>query len=206
MNELEDQDDPDDPDPIGGEYATTEEVAAALRGLGLDLGELTRIEAVARVFAFGSTLEYGELLNTAIVRLLAGQRHWHRKETIAQCLKRTMYSIVQDWWRRKEIETIPEADADFLEDDDGGEVGVIDLAASDAPNAERLLIAREALGAVRGALEDDKHTWEIAEAIALGETPADICYAFELTETKYDSAVKRIWRRLNKIRAVGDRK
>lgn len=200
----ENQDDSEDPEEAGGEHATLDQVAEALAKLGpRDHG---RIELVGRLMAVGTALSAGDLVNTAVERLLAGRRHWHRKETIVGCLARTMKSVVRDWWRRKQaIEITAEADALFVEDDNGEETGIVDRAASDDADPERALIARRAFDELKAALQDDKNTWEIALARAQGETPEDIRYAYDLTETEYDSALKRLNRALKRLKASGDR-
>jgi len=204
MDELDDQDGPEDPEDAGAEHATLDEVADALAKLGKTDHE--KIELIGRRMAVGTFLAAGDLVNTAVERLLLGKRHWHRKETIVACFARTMLSIVQDWWRRRQtVEIVTEAEARFVDDDDGDETGIIDMAQSPDADSERVLMARQALGEVRTALADDKNTWEIAVARADGETPEDIRYACDLTEIQYDSALKRIRRALNKIRPPGDR-
>jgi DNA-directed RNA polymerase specialized sigma24 family protein len=204
MDEVDDQDDPRDPEDAGGEHATLDDVGEALERFGPK--DWRRIELIGRRLAVGTSLDAGDLVNTAVERLLLGKRHWHRKETIVACFGRTMKSIVKDWWRRKQmVEIVTEADAPLVEDEDGDETGVVDRARSDDADPERVLIARRALDEVRAALEDDKDTWEIALAVAVGETPEDIRYAYELTKTQYDSALKRIRRALTRVRPPGDR-
>ena len=205
MEEVHDQNDSEVLGFWGGEHATLDEFADALAGLGKK--DHDRIELIARKLATGTSLEAGDLVNSAIEGLLTpGRRHWHREETLIECVGRTMRSIVRDWWRRRQtVEIVTEADASFIEDDNGDEMGIIDRSRSEDPDQERVLIAREAIDEVRVALKDEKNTWEIALALANGDKPEDIRYAYELTETEYDSALKRIRRTLNKIRPPGER-
>lgn len=205
MTDSEDQDDQEDPDEKGGAHATVDEVAAEFARLGRQ--EWDRIELIARQLAKGSALDEGDLVNTVVERLLTpGRRRWHRKETIFGCLGRTMKSIVQDWWRRQQIvEIVTEADAPFLQDEDGDETGIIDRARSDDADPERLLMARQALEEVFAALKDDNNTLEIALALANGDKPEEIRYAYDLTETDYDTALQRIRRVRKKLRTPGGR-
>lgn len=173
------------------DYATLEEVAtelAALSASGLD-----RIEARARILVRGSTMEPRDLINTAVQRLLTrdeqGGRHWHRKETLPDCIYRTMKSIVRDYWRRQEIPMIA--------------VSASAAGLREEPDPEMQTIARQELLAVLKTLGDDNNTSDIALALAGGYSPDEIRNKFGLTETDYESALKRIRRRILKHKASG---
>ncbi|HYH23369.1 MAG TPA: hypothetical protein VD995_32540 [Azospirillum sp.] len=187
---------PDEPDDLGGNHATIDEVADALRALtDVDYRNLMRS---ARIRAYGMTGQTAEdLLHTAIGRLMAGQRKWKRGVPFLAVIRGTLRSLAMDWWRGVETaKVLPEADLAFQadEDEDDVQLGVIDRAADAYPDAEQQLIARQELEAVKAAFQDDKMTWEIALALANGDSPETIRYAYDLTETQYDSALKRIWR------------
>jgi hypothetical protein len=87
-------------DPGGSErdYATVEEVAAALGRLSSS--ELDKIELQVRILVRGTPMDPGDVINTVVERLLTRDeghhRHWHRKETISGCIYRTVKSIVRD--------------------------------------------------------------------------------------------------------------
>jgi DNA-directed RNA polymerase specialized sigma24 family protein len=125
----------------------------------------------------------------ARVRLLAGRRRWHREETFMACLDRTMKSILRDYWRRQQVPI----------------VAVNDIAAGlrDAPDPEREAAARDELADISKALDDDKHTLEIAMARGRGDTPANIKSQFGLSDTEYASALKRLQRVALKRRSSG---
>jgi DNA-directed RNA polymerase specialized sigma24 family protein len=133
-------------------------------------------------------MEAGDLVNTVVERLLTpdGQhcRHWHRKETLVGCIYRTMKSVVRDYWRRQQIPmvAINEAAAGHHAD----------------PDPEAQSIAREELLSVLRTLSDEDNTAAIALRLAGGDSPAEIRKRFNLTATAYDSALKRIRRRLVK--------
>jgi len=141
-------------------------------------------------------MEAGDLVNTVVERLLTSdgrhRRHWHRRETLPGCIYRTMKSIVRDYWRRQQIPmiVISEGAAGHRAD----------------PDPETQSIAREELLGVLKALGDDDNTAAIALALASGHSPAEIRKNFSLTETGYDSALKRIRRRLLKHQSSGGRK
>jgi RNA polymerase sigma-70 factor (ECF subfamily) len=167
------------------EYATLEEVAAALKDLSRS--ELDRIELKARHSVRGTDISPHELVNTVVERLLTRDgdhgRHWHRKETLTQCFERTMKSIVRDHWRHRQVTMTAVSD---------GAAGLREF-----PDSETQLIARQELDAVLTMLSDDGQT----SAIALA--PAEIRKQFGLTETEYDSALRRIRRRILKRKSSG---
>jgi DNA-directed RNA polymerase specialized sigma24 family protein len=183
----------DPSDSSSGDYATVEEVAAELAQLSP--AALDKIEAQARVLVRGTDIGPGDLVNTVVERLLTRDgdhgRHWHRKETLASCIYRTMKSIVRDHWRRQQIAmTAVGASAAWLQE---------------VPDPEAQLIARQVLQAVLTSLGDQDVTSAIAIAVASGRTPAEVRRRFGLTEAGYDSALKRIRRRILKLKASGGR-
>jgi hypothetical protein len=182
-----------DPSDGEGDYASLEEVTAGLERVSPS--EWNRIELKARILVRGTAMDAGDVINTAVERLLTRDgdrgRHWHRKETFADCMNRTMKSIVRDYWRRQQIPMVAISDT------------AAGLRAD--PNPEAQLIAQDELAKVLKALGDEDNTSAIAIALATGESPAGIRNRFELTETGYDSALKRIRRRILRHKTSGDR-
>jgi RNA polymerase sigma-70 factor (ECF subfamily) len=175
------------------DYATAEEVAAELARLSQSPPELGKIELRARTLSRGTTMDPGELINTVVERLLirCGRhgRHWHRKEALADCFYRTMKSIVRDYWRRQKTPMVAvSAGAAGLQTD---------------PDPELQLIARDELQELLKALDDANDTAAIALAIASGSSPAEIRRRFGLSETDYDTALKRIRRKILKHKTSG---
>jgi DNA-directed RNA polymerase specialized sigma24 family protein len=173
------------------EYATIQEVAVGLARLSPS--ELDRIELRARLLVRGTTMEPGEVINTVVERLLTRDgkycRHWHRKETLADCFHRTMKSIVRDYWRRQQTPM----------------VAISDTAAGHRadPDPEMQIVARDELLQVLKTLGNDDNTAAIALALANGSSPAEVRKHFGLSETSYESALKRIRRRLLKHKMSG---
>jgi DNA-directed RNA polymerase specialized sigma24 family protein len=172
------------PGDSDGDYATVGEVAAALTGLS-QLG-LNKLELQARFLVRGTSLEVDEVINTVVERLLTQDRHWHRKETIAGCFYRTMKSIVRDFWRRQQIPMVAVSD---------GAAGL-----QTDPDPEVQLVARDELSEVLKALGNDDNTAEIAVALANGDSPTQVRKRLGLTETSYNSALRRIRRRILKYK------
>jgi DNA-directed RNA polymerase specialized sigma24 family protein len=173
------------------EYATIQEVATGLARLSPS--ELDRIELRARLIVRGTTMEPNDVINTVVERLLTRNekygRQWHRKETLADCFHRTMKSIVRDYWRHQQIPM----------------VAISDTAAGHQadPDPEMQLVAREELLQVLKALGNDDNTAAIALALASGSSPAEVRKHFNLSKTGYESALKRIRRRLLKHETSG---
>ncbi|MBF0333386.1 MAG: hypothetical protein HQL40_07025 [Alphaproteobacteria bacterium] len=186
-------------DPDGSdesEYASDDEVADALRALNeADYEALMRS---ARVRAMGMVGQSGEdLLNTAIERLLEGERRWRRGAPLLAVIRGILRSLSMDWWRREDLVRISlEADLALA---DGERPGVITGAVDPSPGVERQLIAKQEMESLREAFGEDEIAWEIVLALAGGESPQEIRYAYELTQTQYDSALKRIWRLKRKL-------
>jgi DNA-directed RNA polymerase specialized sigma24 family protein len=177
-----------DPGNSETDYATVDEVAAELARLSSS--ELHKIELQARILVRGTPMDAGDVINTVVERLLTRDedhgRHWHRKESLQGCFFRTMKSIVRDYWRRQETPMI----------------AISDCAAGHRadPDPEVQTIARKELFEVLKTLEDEDNTSEIALALAGGESPAEIRNRFGLTETGYDSALRRVRRRILKYK------
>ena len=151
-----------DPGDSERDYATVEEVATELARLSSS--ELDKIELQARILVRGTQIEPGDVINTVVERLLTRdeghRRHWHRKETIAGCIYRTVKSIVRDYWRRQQIPMIAISN------------GAAGHRAD--PDPEMQVIARDELLEVLKTLDDDDNTAAIALALATGDSPAEI--------------------------------
>jgi DNA-directed RNA polymerase specialized sigma24 family protein len=174
------------------EHWDLEEVAAELAHLATPgaAPERRKIELRARIWAKRAGLDWRDLLHEAVARLLEGRRRWHRKETFTACLERTMKSIVRDHWRGQLNSIVAINDVP-----DGP---------SNAPDPERNALARDELADVLKALDDQKHTLEIAIGLARGDTAAEIKSRFGLTNTEYASALKRVRREVLKRRSSGE--
>jgi len=194
-------DEPDDGKlgPCSGaedKYRSDDELRAALANLSPR--EIVRLVGLGRIRAIGSELTGEELFQTAVERLLEGRRHWRKDEDLVQCFRRTMTSLVKDWWRRQERVSIR---AEFKLGE--ADTHAMNVAKDDTPCADRIIIARQELEEIKGLLKDDKNTLEVAMLLAEGEAPAEVRDAYGLTQTQYESALKRIVRARKKARGTG---
>ena len=177
------------------DHRSLEEVRAELARLTSPEAapEWRKIELRAKILVRGSTIHCQDLVHTVAERLLAKEgkhrRRWHKKEIFSACFERTMKSIVRDYWRGEQNAIVPI---------DGAAAGL-----REAPDPERQAMAREELGNIRDLLQDDKNTLEIAMALAGGETRAEIIERLHLTDTEYETARKRVSRKLMRQKITG---
>jgi hypothetical protein len=79
--------DSDDQRRDPSDYATVDEVR-------IGLARLSPLELQAGILVRATTMNPGDLINTVMERLLTRDgehgRHWHKKETLADCIYRTM--------------------------------------------------------------------------------------------------------------------
>ena len=151
------------------DVAIPEESAAALRRLSE--GELRRLEQLARLRVIGlHAVDWRDLLQEAIARLLDGSRRWPRDVSLVVFLRETMRSIASDHWRRLEEPVVmSEAELGVHQEtgegaldnaiDPGGLTGASGLGGRDACPYRRGVQGR------RGRAEGDGRYghWEVTE-------------------------------------------
>jgi DNA-directed RNA polymerase specialized sigma24 family protein len=194
VEDLDGKIDPDVGDP--GEYHSEKELRAELDNL-TEHGA-RRLIGIARNRAIGTPLVGDDLFHTSLERLLEGRRRWRKDETLAQCVARTAKSLVMDWWRRQERVSIK-----LATDLGNADTAELETATDNAPSSLRVLIAREELEAIKALLKDDEKTLEVTMMLAEGEKPAEVREAYGLTQTQYDTVLKRIFRARKQMRNIG---
>jgi DNA-directed RNA polymerase specialized sigma24 family protein len=166
---------------------TTVDVARAINALS-DV-DLVRLKALARLWSRGlpDGLGWADVLNEAIVRVLDGSRAWPSGVPLLAFLSGVMRSICDDHWRRTRREALRRH----------GDVADLDaFVGDDAPDPERTLAAAQALAEVHLLFAGDPTALKIVAALAEGLTASEICRLHGLEERDYDTARKRIRRRL----------
>jgi len=178
------------------DHRSLEEVRAELARFSdpAQAAEWRRIELKARTLVRGTTFEWHDLVNTVVRGLLTpsgdpGRRRWHSLETLPACFERTMRSIVRDYWRRQQNPIVPISET---------AAGLREI-----PDPEKQILARKELDGILCALDDDKGTQDIALAQAMGESAAEIKKRFNLTDTVYEAAHKRIYRVVQRWKSSG---
>ncbi len=172
------------------QHFSTAEAAKALRRIGG--ADLLRLQRVAQFRASGIPhVEWEDLLHTAIERVIGGTRKWPKNIPLVQFTAGVLRSLASECWaqhsRLKDVGVSHESDVSSTH-------SVIDSAASAISNPERELLAKEELGRIEEMFIDDEAALSIVMAKAEGYSPSDIQETFDMSETEYASALRRIRR------------
>jgi RNA polymerase sigma-70 factor (ECF subfamily) len=188
--------------------ATPEEVIQAVEAL--TQAELKKLNDYARIAIialgrYAGTSDAGDLLQEAIKRVLEEKRHWKpAKVDFLGFLIGAMKSIVSSWKTQTKRNPATIRESDFPEADEEVPPTSSDLArdvrpdplqqllASDQPTEEWLVAEIEAMFA------DDAVCSLILGAWRDGENGPTIMETLELSRTQYDTAVRRISRKILK--------
>ena len=166
--------------------------------LALDLVtdmDLLRLKTIARLHARGLPPDVGwdDLLQEAITRVLVGARLQPEGVTMVAFLATIMRSLKSEYWRRALTE---DRDGKALRIDQSME-GARDVELRDpAPGPERSLIARQELKAIERLFVEDAVVLAIIAGLGEGLSAQQIRVANGISKTSYDSARKRMRRRL----------
>lgn len=170
------------------------EAAEALRQLSE--ADLRRLEALARMRAIGlAEVDWRDLLQEAVCRLLDGSRHWPRDVPLLAFLHQTMRSIASDHWRRREEATVvPEADLSRDECDE--RTGIVEGAPDGTTSPERESSAAETLARIEALFADDPDAQKVISGMASGKGPREIQEEAEMHKKRYATTQRRIRRTL----------
>ena len=146
-----------------------------------------RLASVSRLHARGiAQLEWRDLLHEAVQRVLDGSRRWPVDLPFAIFLCGVIRSIAGEA-RRVQSRTLS-----------GGGVAEDLLAsvASDAQDPEQAAIGRDLLASLEGLFAGDKVGAGILQGLLEGHSPSEIQARLQLGQTDYDSARRRMRRRI----------
>ena len=178
------------------EVATKDEIAAALRCLSD--ADLRRLERIARIRVIGlHAVDWQDLLNEAIVRLLEGSRRWPRDVPLIVFLRETMRSIASEYWRRLKAPVVvseSEANTDRVTGD-----GIVDNTADWTTQPERRASADEVLELIEREFADDADALQVIDGMVRGNSPRAIHEEACINATRYASTQRRIRRRLARM-------
>lgn len=172
----------------------------AARALALKLVsemDLLRLKAIARLHARGlpAEVEWTDLLQEAVARLLDGSRKCPEGVPMVVFLAGIMRSIRADYCRRAR-RTAARLPHMLYELDPGGGPG--SEAADPSPDPERSLIAMQQLAEIRRLFADDPRALRVIEGLFEGWSPEQIRARYDMSKTDYDSTRRRIRRSLLK--------
>jgi hypothetical protein len=184
------------PDTEPPKHLQRAEVQAALVRLVQDSGEMARAVKLASVLAIRLTaMDSEDLLEKAMVLLLAGKRHWPRGLPTLVVLKGIMRSIASntrkkpDYLLAGDLGT-PSGEHSELESSQLAE-GV-----SQGSDPARALEAESELAAIQNVVKGDEELELLVEALAEGLTGMAIAKELGWDGKRYDAARKRLSRRL----------
>jgi len=175
------------------DVASREEVVQALQSL--HQADLVRLKQLAKLRCAGLHLmDWEDLLNEAITRVLAGSRRWPRQVPFVAFMAQTFRSIANEEWRRLELaNTTSESD---LSDSEG--TPALESAALNPIHPGREVLARKAIEEIESLFEDDPSAMAILQGFAQGYTPDEIMGQNGLSSTQYATLQRRIRRKLGK--------
>ena len=182
------------------ELATKDEIAAALRSLSD--ADLRRVERIARIRVTGlHAVDWRDLLNEAIVRLLDGSRNWPRDVPLVVFLRETMRSIASEYWRRLKAPVVvseSEANTARVTGD-----GIVDNTADWTTQPERRASADQVLELIEREFADDAEALHVIDGMVRGNSPRAIQEKACMNATRYASTQRRIRRRLARMSLDG---
>ncbi len=156
---------------------------------------LLRLKAIARLLARGLAPEisWGDLLHEAFARVLNGSRRRPENVPVDVFMAGVMRSIRAEHWRRRRRALQPVAEATTVA---AVRPARAEEARDPAPDPERALLAEQELAAIAALFAGDAVATQILAGICDGLSAEEIREECGLSKTEYDSARKRMRRRL----------
>jgi DNA-directed RNA polymerase specialized sigma24 family protein len=156
--------------------------------------DLLRLKAIARIYARGLYPDgvWEDMLQEALTRVLTGSRLLPKGVTMVAFVAGILRSLRADYWRRGKRESR----AEELEMHRGSEASTALDLADPAPGPERALEARQQLTLIRLLFADDRVALKIIEGLYEGLSAVQIRRSSGLSKTDYDSARRRMRRRV----------
>jgi DNA-directed RNA polymerase specialized sigma24 family protein len=188
------------PEPEPPKHLQRAEVDAALVRLVQDAGAMARALKMARVIAHGlPAMEAQDLLQKAMMLMLAERRKWPRGLSTLGMLKGVMRSVA--YRARRKPDYILAEDLGFPSEE-GDESDMSPLAEGAAPEADpaRAVQGESELIAVQNAVKGEETLELLVEALAEGLTGIGIAQELGWDAKKYDAARKRLSRRLAELK------
>ena len=175
--------------------ASTNEIVDALKRLSD--ADLRRLEMSARIRTIGhNELDWRDLFNEAVDRLLNGSRRWPRDITLVTCLRETMRSIISDYRRgRRNRLVLLETE---LQPGDDRSYDIVENTPDLTGNPERQASAAEILANIEAVFRDDPEAMFVIAGMASGKSPTEIQKEADMNPTQYATTQRRIRRTLTR--------
>ncbi len=157
--------------------------------------DLLRLKTLARLHARGlpPDVTWEDLLQEALTRVLVGTRRPPAGVPLVAFLAGVMRSLKSEHWRRVRGRAAFHDAVDVdRPHEDSREIDLPDP----SPDPERLLIAQQELTAIEQLFCDDTMALQIVAGLGEGLSAEEICAAYRISRTDYDSARKRMRRKV----------
>ena len=180
------------------DYYSTEEARAAIGALSS--ADLLRLAALYRVRAIGlpSANEH-DLLQDALERVIKGTRRWPRGLAVVPFLDKVMRSVANQYRRAQgrqqdqlgvQVVTIGARDSEIESED------IFQMISGGDPTPEEMLVAKQTVHEIESLFDDDDRALGVVLGRAEGHAPDEIQREFDMTQTQYESASKKVNRRI----------
>lgn len=141
--------------------------------------------------------DHGDLLSEAIRHTLdPDKRRWNRSVSFTQHLIGAMRSISSHWAGERGAADIVWESEFTRAANDGTTINTFDRMASDAPNGERIAEAKQQFEQIQQSVADDSVLAAIVDAMRADTPPPMIRDSLGLSRTEYETALKRLRRRV----------
>lgn len=179
--------------------ATQDEIRTAINSLTGP--ELLRLEKFARLRIRGlgrasAGRDWKDLLGEAIKATLAGDRRWNNTVGFVQHLLGAMRSISTGWKKKFDPDEAHLESELIRPHPEGGESRILDDARSTNPDAERILMAKQEVEKIQQLFADDALALDIIGGWRSEMTGPEIKEALGISQREYETAVRRIRRRI----------
>ncbi len=155
--------------------------------------DLLRLKAVARIYARGlPDGAWEDMLQEALTRVFAGTRRRPDSVPVLVFVVGVLRSLRGHYWRRarKELRN------HLLQIDHSIDETVERLLVDPTPGPERSLVARQQLALIKALFSDDPVALKIIDGLADGLSAEQVRASMRLSKTDYDSARRRMRRKV----------
>jgi hypothetical protein len=188
--------------------ATPAEVRGAIEDLAH--AQLVRLDSYARWRIRGlgrkaAGRTEADLFRQAVMVTLSGSRKWNKERVdFVQHLRGAMRSISSHWRRDTDPQDEPVLESDLMKTTDEGDVlSPFDLLPAPDPGADRVIEAKQRVEDIEKAFADDTVVSLILAGMRQGMSPPEVRIELELSQTEYETAMKRLRRKVPAIAASG---
>lgn len=160
----------------------------------LSTADLVRLKEFAQLRSYGLiTVEWTDLVNEAVSRVLSGTRRWPKDVSFIAFMAQTIRSVASEERRRVYRENVT-LESDLAPPNGDAQNFSIDEIAASPMNLERELIARRTLEEILALFSDDHDALAILGGLGRGLSPEDVQRDAGMNQTQYGTTQRRIRR------------